>query len=47
VVVLIIAKDLIKIVNYYFTNRTILKSLKEFITMVLYKEKKLLPPRQL
>jgi len=37
---LIIIKDLIKIASYYFTNRTILKNLKEFITVVLRKEGK-------
>jgi len=39
-VVLVIAKDLIKIVNNYFINKIILKSFKKFITMVLRKEKK-------
>jgi len=40
VVVLAIIKDLIKVASYYFANRIILKSLKEFITIVLYKERK-------
>jgi len=40
VVILIIIKDLIKIANYYFINGTILKSLKEFIIIVLRKKGK-------
>jgi len=40
VAVLVIAKDLTKITSYYFTSRIILKSLKEFITIVLHKEGK-------
>ena len=47
-VVLIIVKDLIKIINNYFINKIILKSFKEFIIVVLYKKgKKKLSPRQL
>ena len=37
-VVLVIAKDLTEITSYCFTSGIILKSLKEFITIVLYKE---------
>ena len=40
IVVLVIAKDLAEIASYYFTNRIIPKSLKEFLTIVLRKEKK-------
>jgi len=40
VVILVIAKNLIKIISNYFINKTILKSLKEFITVVLYKKGK-------
>jgi len=40
VIVLIIIKDLKKIVSYCFASGIILKSLKEFIIIVLYKEKK-------
>jgi len=40
VVALVIVKDLVKVVSYYFTSKTILKSLKEFIIMVLRKEGK-------
>jgi len=40
VVVLIIIKDLIKIASYCFVSGIILKSLKEFIIIVLYKEGK-------
>jgi len=47
VVVLVIVKDLIKVVSNCFTNGTIPKNLKEFITVVLRKEKKLLPLKQL
>ena len=39
-VILVIAKNLIKIISNYFINKTILKSLKEFITVVLYKKGK-------
>jgi len=49
VVALIIAKDLAKIISNCFINGTILKSLKEFIIVVLYnnKKEKLLPFKQL
>jgi len=40
VAVLVIAKDLTEVTSYCFTSRIILKSLKEFITIVLYKEGK-------
>jgi len=40
VVVLVIVKDLAEIASNYFTNKIILKSLKESITVVLYKEGK-------
>ena len=40
IAVLVIAKDLIKVVNYCFTNRIILKSLKKFIIIVLRKKRK-------
>jgi len=40
VAALIIIKDLVKVASYYFTSKIILKSLKEFITIVLYKEGK-------
>jgi len=40
VAALVIVKDLAEAVSYYFASRIILKSLKEFITMVLYKEGK-------
>jgi len=40
VVVLVIIKDLIKIVSYYFANKIILKSLKKFIIVVLRKKRK-------
>jgi len=40
VVILIIVKDLVEIVSYYFTSGIILKSLKEFIIIVLYKKEK-------
>jgi len=40
VVVLVIAKDLAETASNYFTNGTILKSLKESITVVLRKEGK-------
>ena len=40
IIVLIITKDLAEVVNYYFINKIILKSLKKFIIVVLYKKKK-------
>jgi len=40
VAALVIIKDLIEAASYYFTSGIILKSLKEFITVVLYKEGK-------
>jgi hypothetical protein len=40
VVALVIKKDLVEVASYYFTNKIALKSLKEFITVVLYKEGK-------
>jgi len=40
VVALVIAKDLIKITSNCFTNGIILKSLKEFIIMVLHKKER-------
>jgi len=40
VVALVIIKDLTKVASYYFTSGIILKSLKESITVVLYKEGK-------
>jgi len=40
VVALVIIKDLAKAASYYFTNEIILESLKESITIVLYKEGK-------
>jgi len=40
VVILVIIKDLVEVTSYYFTNRIIPKSLKEFITIVLYKKGK-------
>jgi len=40
VVVLVIVKDLAKIASYCFANGTILKSFKESIIVVLYKERK-------
>ena len=46
-VVLVIAKNLAKAASYCFTNKTIPKSLKEFITVVLHKKKKLFFPKQL
>jgi len=39
-IALIIIKNLIKVVSYYFASRIILKSLKEFIIIVLYKKEK-------
>jgi len=48
VVILVIIKDLAEIANYYFINKTILKSFKKFIFVVLCKKgKKKLPPKQL
>ena len=48
IIILIIVKNLIEVVNYYFISRIILKSLKEFIIIVLHKEKKrLFFPKQL
>ena len=35
VIALVIVKDLAKVTSYYFTNKIILKSLKESITIVL------------
>jgi len=40
VVILVIAKDLVKVTSHYFVNKIIPKSLKELIIVVLYKEKK-------
>jgi len=40
VAALVIIKDLAEVASYYFTSRIILKSLKKFITVVLYKERK-------
>jgi len=40
VAALVIVKDLAKITSYCFASGIILKSLKEFITVVLYKEGK-------
>jgi len=40
VVALVIIKDLVEAASYYFASKIILKSLKESITIVLYKEKK-------
>jgi len=40
VAALVIIKDLVKIASYYFTSGIILKSLKEFITVVLRKKGK-------
>ena len=34
------AEDLVKVASYCFINKIILKSLKEFITVALYKEGK-------
>jgi len=39
-VILVIVKDLAKITSYCFTNKIILKSLKEFIIIALCKERK-------
>jgi hypothetical protein len=39
VITLVIKKDLIKIASYCFTNKIVLKSFKESITTVLYKER--------
>jgi len=40
VAALVIVKDLAEIASYCFASRIILKSLKESITVVLYKERK-------
>jgi len=40
VAILVIAKDLAEAASYYFASRIIPKSLKESITVVLYKEEK-------
>ena len=40
IIALVIAEDLAKATNYYFTNKIILKSLKKSITIVLYKKGK-------
>jgi len=40
VVILIIIKNLVKVASYYFVNRIILKSFKEFIIVVLRKKGK-------
>jgi len=40
IVTLIIIKDLIEIISYYFVSRIILKSFKEFIIIVLCKKEK-------
>ena len=40
VVTLVIKKDLVEAASYYFTNRIALESLKESITVVLYKKGK-------
>jgi len=40
VVALVIKKDLVEVASYYFTNRIVLESLKESITIVLRKEGK-------
>ena len=40
VIILIIAKDLVKVASNYFTNGIILKSLKKILIMVLHKKKK-------
>jgi len=49
IVVLIIVKNLVKVASYYFANKIIPKSFKDFIIMALRKEKKekLLSLRQL
>ena len=39
-VALVIKKDLAEVASYYFTNRIALESLKESITVVLYKKGK-------
>jgi len=39
-VALVIIKDLVEVVSYYFTNGIIPESLKEFITVVLRKKGK-------
>ena len=40
IIALVIAKDLAKAVSYCFVSKIILKRLKEFITVVLYKKGK-------
>jgi len=40
VAALVIVKNLAKVASYYFASKIILKSLKKFITVVLYKEGK-------
>jgi len=40
IIVLIIVKDLVEVVSYYFANGIILKSLKKFIIVVLHKKGK-------
>jgi hypothetical protein len=40
VAVLVIIKDLVEAASYYFASRIILKSLKESIIVILYKEGK-------
>jgi len=39
-VALIIIKNIIKIISYYFINKIILKGFKKFIIIVLYKKGK-------
>ena len=36
----VIKKDLVETASHYFTNKIALKSLKKFITAILYKEEK-------
>jgi len=43
ILIIVLVKDLAKIVNNYFTNKIIPKSLKKSIIIVLYKEKKITP----
>jgi len=40
IIILVIIKDLAKIISYYFINRIILKSFKKSIIIVLYKKGK-------
>ena len=40
VVALVIKEDLAEVASYYLINGIVLESLKEFITIVLYKDKK-------